>query len=350
MSGQVRGRPRSCAGRCPRWLRLRRGSRRRTEPRAGLLLVGQQICPGLQGPSGGVERVGLAAPVPAGVELDSPPALVECVAGQPHHVEGVHDRDRVGHFLGGGGLEPGESIHGNDFHSVAPRFGAVGKPGLERSFAPPFDHVEQPRRAGLGVDRGQVDDDRDVFVAAAGMAPHVFIDANDRHPVEAARIIDQQASSFGEHRIVGGVPRHRQRFSDPRHAEVLAHNGFQRPPQPTPRQLGTRLSRATQVLAPHVRTAPAPVTADRDQQRGRTPPEGSWASWRVTLSRALPCSPQRRHHESSLVIRHANTARSACTRCPVTSNPSSSRRQKAVRSGQPKPSPGVASGTSRSSR
>ena len=100
---------------------------------------------------------------------------------------------------------------------------------------------------------------------------------------------------------------------------VLAHNGFQRPPQPTPRQLGTRLSRATQVLAPHVRTAPAPVTADRDQQRGRTPPEGSWASWRVTLSRALPCSPQRRRHESSLVIRHANTARSACTRCPVTS-------------------------------
>src|SRR5574337_1068834 len=78
-------------------------------------------------------------------------------------------------------------------------------------------------------------------------------------------------------------------------------------------------------------------------------PNGSWASRRVTVSRTVPCSPQRRHHESSSVIRQANTARSVCRRWPVTSSPSSSRRQKVVKSAQAKPAPLVASCTSRSS-
>ena len=77
-------------------------------------------------------------------------------------------------------------------------------------------------------------------------------------------------------------------------------------------------------------------------------PNGSWASSRVTLSRLTPRSPQRRHHESSSLTRHANTARSGCSCWPVTSNPRSSRRQKVVRSARAKPARPVASGTSRS--
>lgn len=41
------------------------------------------------------------------VMLDSAPAAVQGVACEEHDVEGVHDRGRVGEFLGGGGLEAG---------------------------------------------------------------------------------------------------------------------------------------------------------------------------------------------------------------------------------------------------
>ena len=51
-------------------------------------------------------------------------------------------------------------------------------------------------------------------------------------------------------------------------------------------------------------------------------------------------------HRSGSTTEQVSTARSASTRCPVTTRPSSSRRQKVVRSGQAK----VASGKSRSSR
>ena len=61
-----------------------------------LLLVGEEVGSGVQGPTGGVEGVALAAAVPARVLLDTASALVQCVAGQADYVEGIHDRDRVG--------------------------------------------------------------------------------------------------------------------------------------------------------------------------------------------------------------------------------------------------------------
>jgi hypothetical protein len=66
----------------------------------------------VQGAPRSVERVGIAAPVPAGGQLDPAPALIEGVAGQPDHVEGIHHRHRVGQCFSGGGLEPGKAIHG----------------------------------------------------------------------------------------------------------------------------------------------------------------------------------------------------------------------------------------------
>ena len=61
-----------------------------------LLFVGEQIGTSLQGAPAGVERIGLAAAVPAGVQLDPTPAFVEGVAGQSHHVERVHHCRRPG--------------------------------------------------------------------------------------------------------------------------------------------------------------------------------------------------------------------------------------------------------------
>jgi hypothetical protein len=54
-----------------------------------MLLVGEQIGPSVQGPPRTVERVGLAAAVPAGVQLYPAPAFIECIAGQTDCMEGV---------------------------------------------------------------------------------------------------------------------------------------------------------------------------------------------------------------------------------------------------------------------
>ena len=61
-----------------------------------LLLVGEQVGTGVQGPPRTVEGVAGAAAVPAGVLLDAASALVQGVTSQTHHMEGVHDHNGVG--------------------------------------------------------------------------------------------------------------------------------------------------------------------------------------------------------------------------------------------------------------
>src|SRR5215211_1899095 len=65
-------------------------------------------------------------------------------------------------------LNPVKPVHRDDLDRVPPRGGAGGQPLLERLLGASFHHVQQPGRSGTGADRGQVDDDRDVLVAAAG--------------------------------------------------------------------------------------------------------------------------------------------------------------------------------------
>ena len=130
-----------------------------------------EVGAGVQGAARRVERVTGAASVSVDGLLDASPASVEGVAGEADHVEGIHDGGRVGQFLGGGGLEPGEPIHRDDLDSVAPCLVAFGQPLLECLLGAPFDHVEQPGRPCPVADAGQVDDDGDVLVAAAGVAP-----------------------------------------------------------------------------------------------------------------------------------------------------------------------------------
>ena len=47
-----------------------------------------------------------------------------------------------------------------------------------------------------------------------GVSPHVFIHANDTHPLETIGIIDQQARPFGQDSGVGGIPGHAQGLGD----------------------------------------------------------------------------------------------------------------------------------------
>ena len=77
--------------------------------------------------------------------------------------------------------------------------------------------------------------------------------------------------AFGQDGVVGGVPRHFQTFGDPGHGEVLDHDPFQRPPQPSPRQLRPGFGRRGGVLTPHMPAPRAPVAADRDMKDGGSP-------------------------------------------------------------------------------
>ena len=238
-----------------------------------LLPVGAQAGAGVQDASSAVERVAGAAAVPVQVLLHPTPAAVQGVGGQVHDVEGVHHRGRLRQFLGGGGLESGEPVHRHHLQARTPGLGPGGEPGLERLLGAALDHVQQPGRARAVPHRCQVDDHGDVLVAAAGVSPHVLVDPDDLHAVEPAGVVDQDALAFGQDGVVGGVPGDPETLGDAGDGQVLAHEALQRPPQASARQLGPRLGRPTGVLAPHVPAATAPVTADRDQQRHRTPPQ-----------------------------------------------------------------------------
>ena len=145
----------------------------------------------MQYPAGLVEGVrGAPAPV---VEflLDAPSALIQGVAGQVHDVEGVHDCPCAGELFGGSALEPGESIHRDDLDALAPRIGLGGQPGFEDPLGAPRDHVQEPGGTATVSYGSHVQDDGDVPVPIRGVAPHVFIHANDAHAFEPGRFVDQ---------------------------------------------------------------------------------------------------------------------------------------------------------------
>ena len=105
-------------------------------------------------------------------------------------------RHPPGELFSGGAFEPGESIHRDDLNAAAPRIGLGGQPGFEDLLGAARDHVQEPGGTATVSYRSQVQDDGDVFVAVWGVAPHVFIHANDAHPLETIRIIDEYALAF----------------------------------------------------------------------------------------------------------------------------------------------------------
>ena len=141
--------------------------------------------------------------------LDAPAAFIESISGQVHDVEGVHDRPCVWEFFGGGAFEAGESIHRDDLNILAPGVGLGGQPGFEDPLGAARDHVQEPGGTATVSYGSDVQDDGDVFVAVWGVAPHVFIHANDTHAFTPCWIIDQQARPFGQDSSIGGSSRTR---------------------------------------------------------------------------------------------------------------------------------------------
>ena len=123
--------------------------------------------------------------------LNAPATLIESITGQVYDVEGIHDRPRVGELFSGGALKPGESIHRDDLNALTPRVRLGGQPGFEDPLGAPRDHVQESGGADAVADGRHVQDDGDEFVAVGGVAPHVFIHANDAHAFIPGWIIDQ---------------------------------------------------------------------------------------------------------------------------------------------------------------
>ena len=123
--------------------------------------------------------------------LNAPTTLIESITGKVHDVEGIHDRPCIGEFFSGGALKPGESIHRDDLDTLTPRVGAGGQPGLEDPLGATRDHIQEPGGTTTVSYRSQVQNDGDVFIAVGGVAPHVFIHANDTHAFKPCWIIEQ---------------------------------------------------------------------------------------------------------------------------------------------------------------
>ena len=153
---------------------------------------------------------------------DAPASLIESITGKAHDMEEIHDRPRAGEFFDGGAFEPGESIHRDELDVLAPGVGLGGQPGFEDPLGSARDPVQEPGGTTTVTYGSDVQDDGDVFVAVGGVEPHVFIHANETHPLETSWIIDQQARPFGQDSSVGGSSRTRpgpERRAPPSHDE-----------------------------------------------------------------------------------------------------------------------------------
>jgi hypothetical protein len=62
----------------------------------------------------------------------------------------------------------------------------------------------------------------------------VLVDSDHGDAVEPAWTVNEHAPSFGQDRVVRGVPRHPEPAGHTSNGEVLDHDPFQRPPQSAP--------------------------------------------------------------------------------------------------------------------
>ena len=92
------------------------------------------------------------------------------------------------------------------------------------------DHVQEPGGTTTVSYGSDVQDDGDVFVSVGGVAPHVFIHANDTHAIEPSWIIDQQTRPFTQDSSVCGSSRTRPR---PGRCAPPSHDERPRPSEPS---------------------------------------------------------------------------------------------------------------------
>jgi len=161
-----------------------------------LLAWGEQAGSGVEHTASLVE--GVCGPTASMVEflLAAPVTLIESITGEVYDAKGTHDRGCVWELFSGCAFEAGDSIRRYDLDVLAPGVRLGGQPGLEDLFGAARDRIQEPGGAATISYGSQVQDDSDVFVAVGGVAPHVFIHADDAHPLEMIGITCEYALAF----------------------------------------------------------------------------------------------------------------------------------------------------------
>ncbi len=107
-----------------------------------LLSSREQVCARVQRPPCPIQRVLRSSTMPSCLLLDAAANVIEGITSKLDDVERVHDFHSIGKFLNGCGLEPGETIHRNDFDSITPALGPGGQPLFEDLLRPSGHHIE----------------------------------------------------------------------------------------------------------------------------------------------------------------------------------------------------------------
>src|SRR5699024_3274749 len=126
----------------------------------------------------------------------------------------------------------------------------------------------------LIADRGEIDDHGHVLVTPSGVPPDMFVDADDAHVIEPGRILDESPMSFGQDRVISGVPGYSELGRDDGDRGVIDNECFQSPCESGARDLGPGWGCLVGVMAPHAPTEFALVATESDEQGGGTVPEG----------------------------------------------------------------------------
>lgn len=195
---------------------------------------------------------------------------IESITGDLDAVEGVHDFHSLGHFLNRGGFEAGESVHRDDVYAITPSLRTGLQPLLEHLLRTSGHHVEQTHWACCLADRGEADEDGDVFVAMPGVPPYVLVDSDYADPVETSRVVDQQSATFSEDGEVRGMPGHGKLRSDYGRCVEIDHEGTQRPVESGAGDLRSWWSRSSDVLTPNTAALDAFVPDEANIKRGQS--------------------------------------------------------------------------------
>lgn len=172
-----------------------------------------------------------------------------------------------------GWLGVGEAVHRDHLDGVSPGQGAVGEPGLEDLLGAAGDHVQQPRRAGA------------IRMPVRSMITVTYLSPLRvwRHTCSSTPIAvtpsNRCSSSIKTRRPSARTASlavfHDTARASATRATVRCCTTIPSSAHRSPRRDSFRpgLGGLGGVLAPHVTTAGALVPPNRDQQRGRPPPE-----------------------------------------------------------------------------
>ena len=123
--------------------------------------------------------------------LNASAALMRGVASVVHDVEGIDDRLFVGEFFGGSVLKTVESIQCDNLDTLTPYIGVGGQPGFKDLLGAAWDDVKESGGAAAVADGHQAKNKSEIPVLMRGVAPYIFVHADDAHAVEPSWIIDQ---------------------------------------------------------------------------------------------------------------------------------------------------------------